>query len=284
MAEFNSPPCPTHGYLPRALHPENFRGAVDAIVEIIDSVSGVGTISYTKCPYGYEANFGGLVRALEDLNASISGIAPGVVGGSGVYITESGGVSVVNADYGVITSGGLGAGTNVVFTYVPGQTVINTSATLSGAAVAVNVQDTAPLGVEGTLWYDTNQGRLFVYASGDWYKPTRTRLLSKEHTHRLVRVLIVPLGTVFSGTTLRLALYLFTMLLPAAGMRLQLGTKARLTRPAPRFLRRKVSSGTPLMNLCSRFGMVKIGGRSLRRIRGRTTWTKLWPQHAPSIL
>jgi hypothetical protein len=168
MAEFNSPPCPTHGYLPRSLHPENFRGAVDAIVEIIDSVSGVGTISYTKCPYGYEANFGGLVRALEDLNASISGIAPGVVGGSGIYITESGGVSVVNADYGVITSGGLSAGTNVAFTYIPGQTVINTSATLSGAAVAVNVQGTAPLGVEGTLWYDTNQGRLFVYASGDW--------------------------------------------------------------------------------------------------------------------
>ncbi len=170
MAEFNSPPCPTHGYLPRALHPENFRGAVDAIVEIIDSVSGVGTISYTKCPYGYEANFGGLVRALEDLNASISGIAPGVVGGSGIYITESGGVSVVNANYGVITSGGLGAGNNVAFTYIPGKTVINTSATLSGAAVAVNVQSTAPLGVEGTLWYDTNQGRLFVYASGDWYQ------------------------------------------------------------------------------------------------------------------
>jgi hypothetical protein len=168
MPELNNPPCYVHGSFPRALHPENFRGAVDAIVEIIDSVSGVGTISYTKCPYGYEASFNGLVRALEDLNASISGIAPGVVGGSGIYITESGGVSVVNADYGVITSGGLSAGNNVAFTYIPGQTVINTSATLSGAAVAVNVQNTAPLGVEGTLWYDTNQGRLFVYASGDW--------------------------------------------------------------------------------------------------------------------
>ena len=169
-ADINNPPCLTHGSLPRALHPENFRGAVDAIVEIIDTVSGVGTVSYSKCAHGYEANFLGLVRALEDLNTSISGIAPGVVGGSGIYITESGGVSVVNADYGVITSGGLGAGNNVVFTYVPGQTVINTSATLSGAAVAVNVQDTAPLGIEGTLWYDTNQGRLFVYASGDWYQ------------------------------------------------------------------------------------------------------------------
>jgi hypothetical protein len=170
MPEINNPPCPVHGTIPRALHEHNFSGIVTVIENIIATISGVGTISYTRCPYGYPWSFEGVVRALEDLNASISGIAPGVVGGSGIYITESGGVSVVNADYGVITSGGLSAGTNVAFTYIPGQTVINTSATLSGAAVAVNVQDTAPLGVEGTLWYDTNQGRLFVYASGDWYQ------------------------------------------------------------------------------------------------------------------
>jgi hypothetical protein len=168
MPEINQPPCPTHGVLPRALHEHSFRGIVEVVEELLGTISGVGTISYSHCPQGYPWNFEGVVRALEDLNVSISGIAPGVIGGSGIYITESGGVSVVNADYGVITSGGLSAGTNVAFTYAPGQTVINTSAVLSGAAVAVNVQDTAPLGVEGTLWYDTNQGRLFVYASGDW--------------------------------------------------------------------------------------------------------------------
>lgn len=170
MPEINQPPCPTHGVLPRALHEHSFRGIVEVIEEILGTISGVGTTSYSHCPQGYPWNFEGVVRALEDLNISISGIAPGVVGGSGIYITESGGVSVVNANYGVITSGGLGAGTNVAFTYAPGKTIINTSAVLSGAAVAVNVQETAPLGVDGTLWYNTRQGRLFVYASGDWYQ------------------------------------------------------------------------------------------------------------------
>lgn len=196
MPEVNSPPCPNHGYLPRSLHPENFRGAVDAIVEIIDTISGVGTISYTRCPYGYDASFGGLVRALEDLNSSISGIAPGVVGGSGIYITESGGVSVVNADYGVITSGGLAAGANVNFSYVPGQTVINTAAVLSGAAVAVNVQATAPIGIEGVLWYDTNQGRMFVYSSGSdpgWYQTNADALAVKSD--------YAPSGTGLNGPT-----------------------------------------------------------------------------------
>jgi hypothetical protein len=170
MPDVNQPACPTHGVLPRALHEHSFRGIVEVVQELIATISGVGTISYSHCPQGYPWNFEGVVRVLEDLNVSISGIAPGVIGGSGIYITESGGVSVVNADYGVITSGGLGAGTNVTFTYEPGKTVINTAAVLSGGVVAVNVQNTAPIGVEGTLWYDTNQGRLFVYASGDWYQ------------------------------------------------------------------------------------------------------------------
>ena len=170
MPEINNPPCPVHGTLPRALHEHNFFGIVTVIENIIDTISGVGTVSYTKCPYGYPWNFEGVVRALEDLNASISGIAPSVYAGSGIYITNSGGLSVVNADYGIITSGGLGAGTNVAFTYVPGKTVINTAAIISGGVVSVNVQDTAPPSIEGTLWYDTNQGRLFVSASGDWYQ------------------------------------------------------------------------------------------------------------------
>jgi hypothetical protein len=180
MPDVNQPACPTHGVLPRALHEHSFRGIVEVVEELIGTISGVGTISYSHCPQGYPWNFEGVVRALEDLNVSISGIAPGVIGGSGIYITESGGVSVVNADYGVITSGGLQAGTNVAFTYAPGKTIINTSAVLSGGAIAVSVQDTAPIGVEGTLWYDTNQGRLFVYASGDWYQTNADALAIKS--------------------------------------------------------------------------------------------------------
>lgn len=168
----NIPPCPVHGSIPRALHEHNFKGIVQVIEEIIFVASGLGSRSFSYCPAGYPWNFEGVVRALEDLNVTLSGVGGGadIVSGSGIYITASGDYAVVNADYGVITSGGLGAGTNVAFTYVPGQTVINTSAVISGGAVAVSVQDTAPPGIEGTLWYDTNQGRLFVFASGDWYQ------------------------------------------------------------------------------------------------------------------
>jgi hypothetical protein len=103
---------------------------------------------------------------------------------------------IINADYGAITSGGLGAGNNVVFTYGSGQTIINTSAVLSGAAVAVNVQNTEPLGVNGTLWYDTNQGRLFVYASGadpGWYQTNADALAIKGA--------YAPSGTGLNGPT-----------------------------------------------------------------------------------
>ena len=103
MAEINVPPCLTHGSLPRALHSESFEGIVTVIEEIIATVSGVGTTSYSRCPYGYPWNFEGVVRALEDLNTSISGIAgggaagSGIVAGSGIYITQSGNFEVINA-------------------------------------------------------------------------------------------------------------------------------------------------------------------------------------------
>jgi hypothetical protein len=66
-------------------------------MNLLLTVSGVvGTTTYTRCPYGYPSNFEGVVRALEDLNASMSGIQGGggggsnVVAGSGIYLTSSG--------------------------------------------------------------------------------------------------------------------------------------------------------------------------------------------------
>jgi hypothetical protein len=50
MPEINNPPCPVHGTLPRALHEHNFFGIVTVIENIIDTISGVGTISYTQVP------------------------------------------------------------------------------------------------------------------------------------------------------------------------------------------------------------------------------------------
>ena len=97
MTELNVPSCPTHGSLPRSLHSENFEGIVTVVSNLIETVSGVGTVSYSRCPYGYPSNFEGVVRVLEDLNTTVSGIqggggggsASGIVGGSGIYIVFS---------------------------------------------------------------------------------------------------------------------------------------------------------------------------------------------------
>jgi hypothetical protein len=189
MPEVNTPPCPTHGALPRSLHAESFEGIVTVIEEIINTVSGVGTLSYARCPYGYPYNFEGVVRALEDLNTSISGLDTGgsnIVGGSGIYVTASGDYDVVNADYAVIVSGGLVAGDNINFDFLPGgQLEINSLAVVSGVQAAVYTQDTAPPPSLGALWYDTNEGRMFVYASESggvnsaWYQTNAEALAYK---------------------------------------------------------------------------------------------------------
>jgi hypothetical protein len=189
MPEINIPPCPLHGDLPRALHTENFEGIVQVIDELLLTVSGVvGTTTYTRCPYGYPYNFEGVVRALEDLNASMSGIQGGggggsnVVGGSGIYLTSSGIYDIINADYGVIVSGALVAGSNIDFDYLSnGRLEINSSATISGVQSAVYVQDTAPPESLGALWFDTAEGRLFVYdTAGQWSQTNAEALALKS--------------------------------------------------------------------------------------------------------
>jgi hypothetical protein len=219
MPEINTPPCLTHGSLPRANHSENFRGAVDAIVEIIETVSGVGTISYSKCPYGYDANFNGLVRALEDLNTSISGIqgggggstASGIVAGSGIYITQSGSFEVINATItsasGLTISAGSGIylsdagtkinldalGTGSVTVLYSGTTALISGTDTQGGGGGGSASGTAVIVsgdpgtgyTAGSLWFDTNEGRLFVYASGNgvsdpaWYQTNAEAIASK---------------------------------------------------------------------------------------------------------
>lgn len=223
MAEINVPPCPTHGAIPRALHSENFEGIVTVIEEIIATVSGVGTTSYSRCPYGYPWNFEGIVRALEDLNTSISGIqggggsASGIAAGSGIYITSSGTFQVINATVssasGVIYTAGSGlylsdGGTRFNANYdaifqgsvsghlIPQGSVSITysgnSALISGTAgggggggVSVTVSGAPGVGYSaGSLWFDTNEGRLFVYASGNgvsspsWYQTNAEAIAS----------------------------------------------------------------------------------------------------------
>jgi hypothetical protein len=85
------------------IYSQSFEGIVTVITDIIETVSGVGTTSFTLSPDGYPANFGGVVSALADLNSTISGISGGgggsanIAAGSGIYITTSGAFDVINS-------------------------------------------------------------------------------------------------------------------------------------------------------------------------------------------
>jgi len=211
MTEINVPACPTHGARPRALHSESFQGIVEVIEELIGTVSGVGTISYSRCPYGYPWNFEGVVRALEDLNTSISGISGGgggdIAAGSGIYFTTSGTATVINATVvsasGLSISAGSGiylsdAGTRINLNALGDGSVTvlysGTTAIISGTDTqggggggsAVVISGEPGTGYSaGSLWFDTNEGRLFVYASGNgvsdpaWYQTNAEAIASK---------------------------------------------------------------------------------------------------------
>ena len=229
MPERNSPACPLHGDLPRARHPHNFYGIVSVIDTLIETISGVGTTSFTRCPYGYAPNFEGVVRALEDLNSTASGITGGgggstdIAAGSGIYFTASGSTTIINAT--VVSSSGLSiaAGSGIYLTQ--GGSVVNVNydevydnvvsghfldegavtITYSGTSVIISGTDTQGGGggggasvtvsgdtgtgySTGDLWYDVNQGRLFVYASGgsvsqsDWYQTNAEAIALKSDT------------------------------------------------------------------------------------------------------
>jgi len=213
MAEINVPACPTHGSIPRALHSENFEGIVTVIENIIETVSGVGTVSYSRCPYGYPWNFEGVVRALEDLNTSISGISGGgggadIAAGSGIYFTTSGTATVINATVvsasGISISAGSGiylsdAGTRINLDAVgEGSVTVLYSGTVAvisgtdtqgggGGGASVTVSGEPGTGyAAGDLWFDTNEGRLFVYASGNgvsdpaWYQTNAEAIALKS--------------------------------------------------------------------------------------------------------
>lgn len=218
MPETNIPPCLTHGARPRALHTHDFAGIITVLDLLIDTVSGVGTVSYSRCAYGYSYNFEGVVRALEDLNTSISGIQGGgggsgtdIAAGSGIYFTSSGDYTVINATVvsasGISISAGSGiylseAGTkvnldaagagSVTILYSGSTAVISGTDTQGGgggggSAVIVSGAPGSSYST-GSLWYDTNEGRLFVYASGaevsnpDWYQTNAEAIALKSDT------------------------------------------------------------------------------------------------------
>ena len=226
MPELNVPSCPTHGTPPRSLHPHSLAGIVQAAEAIIETVSGVGTVSYSRCPYGYGYNFEGVVRVLEDLNTTISGIQAGggggdIAAGSGIYFTASGSATVINAS--VVSASGLSIAGGSGIYLTQGGSVINVNyqnvydevisgqflgdgavtVTYSGDFVLISGTDTQGGGggggasvtvsgdpgtgySTGDLWFDTNEGRLFVYASGGtvsdpaWYQTNAEAIANKS--------------------------------------------------------------------------------------------------------
>ena len=218
------PACP-HYPSRHSLHAPNFEGAIAALVECIYTVSGVGTSSFTLDPSGYASNFEGLVQCIEDLNFTLSGVSAGggttaIQAGSGIYLTTSGTATVINAtvtsasgitytagsglylvgsqfnvNYNNVFQGSvsghiLGAGDNTV-SYSGNTVTISGSGTTGGGGgggVSVVVSGSPGVGyTNGSLWFDTNQGRMFVYASGngvtsapDWYQTNAEALAYKS--------------------------------------------------------------------------------------------------------
>ncbi len=182
--------CP-HYPSRKSFNEPNFGGIVSALTECIYTISGVGTTTFTLDPSGYASNFEGIVQCIEDLNFTLSGIVTGgggggtagVAGGSGIYIVQSGEYNVINVNYDDVfynsVSGHLVGDGTVTVLYS------GTTATISGAPSAGGGGGGATVVVSGApgtgynagaLWYDTNEGRLFIYASGngitapDWYQ------------------------------------------------------------------------------------------------------------------
>jgi hypothetical protein len=212
--------CP-HYPSRHSFHTPNFEGTIAALVECIYTISGVGTSSFTIDPSGYASNFEGLVQCIEDLNFTLSGISAGggggaIQAGSGIYFTASGTSTVINAtaasgttfsagsglylvggtqfnvNYNQVFQGSvsghiLGAGDNTVS--YSGNTVTVSGSGITGgggggASVTVSGNPTAGYNT-GSLWFDTNEGRLFVYASGNgvtdpaWYQTNAEALAYK---------------------------------------------------------------------------------------------------------
>lgn len=188
------PACP-HYPSRHSLHAPNFGGAIAALVECIYTISGVGTSSFTIDPSGYASNFEGLVQVIEDLNFTMSGITTGGGGGgsyfagSGLYLT-GGDTFNVNFEtvYQEVVSGHFFAEADLAVTFSGNNVVYSGSQGGGGGGGAGVTVGTSPgVGyVDGSLWYDTNEGRLFVYASGasvsdpDWYQTNAEALVYKS--------------------------------------------------------------------------------------------------------
>jgi hypothetical protein len=179
----------------------NFEGLVQVIEDLNWTMSGIsagggGSASGIVAGSGIYITQSGTFQVL-NTNASQ---ASGIVGGSGIYITLSGTSQVINAT--VLSASGVAftAGSGLYLS--DGGTKFNlgaygegsTSVIYNGGLVAISGADSASITVSGSprpgysngaLWFDINQGRMFVYASGNgvstpsWYQTNAEALALK---------------------------------------------------------------------------------------------------------
>lgn len=174
-------------------YPWNFEGIVRALEDLNTTISGI---------QGGGTNIAAGSGIYTTTSGDVTLINSAIVGGSGVYITYSGSYAQVNtsvtAASGIIYTAGSGlylsdGGTRLnLGAYGEGSTSVTyngNQVAISGAAggaSAVTVSGSPEAGYKaGQLWFDTNQGRLFVYASGNgvaspaWYQTNSDSVVLK---------------------------------------------------------------------------------------------------------
>ena len=152
---------------------------------------------------GVSVTYSGEFAVISGATPSTAAVVSGVVGGLGITVTASGSSTVISTNLrgeGLVDFGyddGTGvvsgitntvlSGTNTDVTYSGIYTVVSSTATGGGGGGASVTVSGSPGNsyTTGDLWFDTNQGRLFVYASGGavsepaWYQTNAETIVNK---------------------------------------------------------------------------------------------------------
>lgn len=191
-------------------YPWNFEGVVRALEDLNTTISGIqgggssvvaGSGLYTTTSGSYTLINNGIVDGsgiyitysgnYARINSSVTS-ASGLIyaAGSGLYLSDGG--TKFNADYNAIfqnsVSGHLLPQGAVSITYSGNYAVVSGTDTTGGGGGAVVSGSPGTAYSAGSLWFDTNQGRLFVYASGNgvsepaWYQTNTDAIVLKSET------------------------------------------------------------------------------------------------------
>jgi hypothetical protein len=198
-------------------YPWNFEGIVRALEDLNTTISGIqggggGSASGIAAGSGIYITESGTFQVINSAVSSASGII--YTAGSGLYLSDGG--TQFNADYAAILQNAAGSGLylsnsgitlntdyeaifqnsvsghligdgSVTVLYSGSTAIISGTASAGGgggASVTVS-GDPGTNYTAGALWFDTNEGRLFIYASGNgisepaWYQTNAEALAAK---------------------------------------------------------------------------------------------------------